>query len=188
MGVQTERDGAALEQIRKAVRNMRRRYILYYLNHNGGAARIDELVDRIAAWEHGTATGEVPGRKRDSVYSSLYQTHLPKLEQIGLVRYDADDKLVSITEVGERVSLRCAANGSPDRRYLGYIVGLDVLVLALFVLRQLGVVATRTFFGLSAVLIVGLSLVALWQLHVVRSWKRRYWRRGPDYILDVDES
>ncbi|WP_225334274.1 DUF7344 domain-containing protein [Halomicrobium urmianum] len=188
MGVQIELDGTGLEQIRKAVRNMRRRYILYYLHHSGGAARIDELVDRVATWEHGSAAGDVPGRKRDSVYSSLYQTHLPKLEQIGLVRYDDDDKTVSITEAGERVTLRCAANGAPDCKYLGLIVGLDVLVLALFALRQLGFLATQTFFGLSAALIAGLSLVALRQLHVVRSWKRRYWRRGPDYILDVDDN
>lgn len=177
-----------MEQVRKAVRNMRRRYILYYLNYNDGVATVDELVERIAAWESGSASEDVPSRKRESVYSSIYQTHLPKLEQIGLVRYDDSDKTVAITDVGERVSLRCAADSYPGRGFAGSILGLSGLVLALIVLRQWAFIPQSLFFELSTVLAVGLSLVAFWQFYVVRTWKRRYMRRGPDYILDLEDT
>lgn len=184
---QTENSGTILAQTREAVRNVRRRYVLYYLHQESGAATVDELVERIAVWENGAATDDVSGRKLESVYSSLYQTHLPKLEGIGLVRYDATDKMVSLTEVGERVSLQCAANGRPTRMTGMLFLGLNGLLLVLLLSMGSGFVANDLAVGLGVALVVCLTLVAVWQVHADRSWKRRYWQLGPDYIVEINE-
>jgi hypothetical protein len=183
----TEQETATAEKIQSALRNSRRRYVLYYLDHNGGVARLDELVDRVAAWESGVPAERVPPRKRESVYSSLYQTHLPKLEQIDLVSHDTGEGTVRTTETGERISIYCAPDTLVPPRVAGATISVLGLVLAVLVLGRLGTIPGPLVFDLSIVGGVGLLLVVAWQIYRETTWGRRYWQRGPDYIVDLDD-
>ncbi|WP_425604927.1 DUF7344 domain-containing protein [Halobellus marinus] len=40
---------------------------------------------------------------RNGFYVSLYQTHVPKLEGVGIVRSDSEEKTVSLTEQVENI-------------------------------------------------------------------------------------
>jgi hypothetical protein len=69
--------------------NDRRRATIDLLD---GEIRLRELADRIASVE---ADEENPDRKvRQSVYITLHQCHLPKLDDYGVIDYDADRKRV----------------------------------------------------------------------------------------------
>lgn len=173
-------------EIRDAVRNTRRRYVLYYVNQNGGVVNLNELVDRITTWEDGGPSDDVPTRRRKSVYSSLYQTHLPKLERIGLIRYDVAEKTVSITEAGKRVSLRCAADMDATQ-IPKLLLPISAVTVAILALGWMGIFSSRIFSYVVSIPFLGLLAVVLWQWFDLRALKRKFRLYGPDYVVEVDE-
>lgn len=84
-------------QIHDVLRNARRRLAITCLQDTEeGSLSLGELSERVAEMETGEAPA--PRDKRQSVYVSLQQTHLPKLEKLGIVEYDSDQKTVSLRE------------------------------------------------------------------------------------------
>jgi len=61
----------------------------------------------LAQWVAEAETGESPPPKniRNSVYNSLHQTHLPKLDELDVVDYDEDRKTVSLRPEARTVDL-----------------------------------------------------------------------------------
>jgi hypothetical protein len=55
---------------------------------------VRDLSEMVATLE--TGEDPPPRNKRQSVYVSLHQTHLPKLDELGIVVYDSDSKEVSL--------------------------------------------------------------------------------------------
>lgn len=74
--------------------NRRRRFIVWYLHAETGPVECCELARRIAAWENDATCEDVTPSQYQSVYNSLYQTHLPRLEAAGFVEYDGTKNLV----------------------------------------------------------------------------------------------
>ena len=75
----------------------RRRFVLYYLRQVDEPVDLTELAEEVAAWENECSVEELTTQQRKRVYVSLYQTHVPKLESVGLVDYDRDSGEVSLT-------------------------------------------------------------------------------------------
>ena len=73
----------------------RRRYVLQYLSRSGGTADFEELTLSVAAWENEAEPEEIDETDRKRVYVSLYQTHLPRLEDNGVVEFDQDAGVIS---------------------------------------------------------------------------------------------
>jgi len=73
--------------------NRRRRMVLQYLSEHNSSEPISRrtLVDHLA---------EQGGIQRDTANVSLYQQHLPTLADHGMVDYNSDRGLVSITDFG----------------------------------------------------------------------------------------
>jgi len=65
--------------------NTRRRMVLYYLREYGAPASVQEIAERIAALENEIPPEELSRQQRKRVYVSLYQTHLPKLNEAGII-------------------------------------------------------------------------------------------------------
>ncbi len=78
--------------------NPRRRFVLYYLREVESPVQLNDLARAIAAWENDTDESELTDQDRKRVYVSLYQTHIPKLTDVGLVEYDQDEGTVSLTD------------------------------------------------------------------------------------------
>lgn len=78
--------------------NPRRRFVLYYLREIDDTVELNELAKAIAAWENNTDESELTDQDRKRVYVSLYQTHIPKLTDVGLVEYDQDSGTVHLTD------------------------------------------------------------------------------------------
>ena len=91
-GAGPELDAAEIHDV---LRNDRRRLSLDCLREaEDGVMSVRELSERVATLEAGE--DPPPRNKRQSVYVSLHQTHLPKLEDLGIVVYDSDPKEVSL--------------------------------------------------------------------------------------------
>jgi DNA-binding transcriptional ArsR family regulator len=82
------------------LQNGRRRAVLECLRVDG-AASVTDLAERVAAEEGDTDPEGVPDQRRKSVYVSLYQNHLSRLDETGLVAYDCDDGTVTLGECAD---------------------------------------------------------------------------------------
>jgi len=92
----TTRETLEASQIHDILRNDRRRLAIKCLRENGGMLTVRDLSEDVATRETGEAPA--PRDKRRSVYVSLHQTHLPKLDDLGIVDYDTDSKEVRLRD------------------------------------------------------------------------------------------
>jgi hypothetical protein len=97
MGAQTEqRDDLDAGEIHDILRNDRRRLAIKCLREQEGTLSVRDLSEEVATRE--TGESPAPRDKRRSVYVSLHQTHLPKLDDLGIVEYDTDEKAVHLRD------------------------------------------------------------------------------------------
>lgn len=123
-------------KIYEILANRRRRETIRRLSTtaDGGPLSLRELSETIAERE----TGESPPPRtvRESVYNSLHQTHLPKLEDLGVVTYDRETHEVRLRERARDVNLYMEVvtdhglTWSEVYRAIG-VVGLTAVVAAL---------------------------------------------------------
>jgi len=74
----------------------RRRYVLYHLRETKDPIELTTLAEQVAAWENETSVEEITEQERKRVYVSLYQTHIPRLDEAGVVSYDKDTGMVML--------------------------------------------------------------------------------------------
>ncbi|MFB6136244.1 MAG: hypothetical protein ABEJ04_05755 [Halobacteriaceae archaeon] len=105
-----------LDAVFDVLAHPRRRYLLYALATDGEWT-LRELATKLAAWEEDVDEAEVTDHVRDRVYVSLYHSHVPKLVDEGMVRFDEDGERLSPAEHAEQVQAALAgAGGSLDDR------------------------------------------------------------------------
>ncbi|WP_327053223.1 DUF7344 domain-containing protein [Halomicrococcus gelatinilyticus] len=100
-----EGDGDALSRdvAFEILTNPRRRYAMAYLRSQDEPVPIGELAEAVAAWERDTSVELVSSKERKSVYTSLYQTHLPKMADAGVVDYDRHRGRVALADRAEEL-------------------------------------------------------------------------------------
>ncbi len=128
-------------EIFEVLSNGRRRQVLHYLKRQEDRQRIElrELVDHVAAWENDVSVDEVDADERKRVYTALRQSHLPKMDEAGVIEYDNMRGEVLLTDRAREAQLYLEYVPSEDipwsHCYLGVtgvcsalvgLVGLDV--------------------------------------------------------------
>ncbi|MBV0925473.1 hypothetical protein KTS45_14795 [Halomicroarcula limicola] len=86
------------------LQNERRRRVLAYIIHNDGPFEMRTIAEQVAAWEHDTTVRQLMSDERQRVYIALYQSHLPKLDDIGLIEYNQSRGVVEATALLDSVS------------------------------------------------------------------------------------
>lgn len=74
--------------VHQILSNPRRRETLARLKSGSGVITVSDLAEAVATAE--TGQEPAPRNVRESVYSSLHQTHLPMLHDLGIVCYDRE--------------------------------------------------------------------------------------------------
>nr|WP_303648663.1 hypothetical protein [Haloarchaeobius litoreus] len=117
--------------------NQRRRLVLKELRRNGGNSTLRELSESIAAEE----TGESPPPRniRDSVYASLHQTHLPKLDGLDIVEYDSNTKSVSLTDLADELVPYTTVMSTTGLPWYQHYLVLGLAAMATVIAADLGV-------------------------------------------------
>jgi DNA-binding transcriptional ArsR family regulator len=110
----------------------RRRYVLYYLREHGGPVKLTDLAEELAAWEHDTTVDELGPQARKRVYVSLYQTHVPKLEDAGLIQYDSDSGELLLAEESSAVNQYLGEDDDGRPWYWYYLTLTAGSLIALF--------------------------------------------------------
>lgn len=69
------------------LRNKRRRAVMFYLLFVKSEVSMRELSSQVSAWENGVDVENLSGSKRETTHISLYQTHLPTLNEHDIITY-----------------------------------------------------------------------------------------------------
>lgn len=143
--------------------NSRRRYVLYYLNQESGPIKLTDLAEHVAAWENETDVDSLGKKESKRVYVSLYQTHIPKLAEAGLVEYDKEEGRVSLAPEATEIYgyLRQPANGIPwEMIYpVEAILGGSLLALSVFNVWAFGAIPEQ-YLSFGIVLLFGVTAVS----------------------------
>lgn len=91
-----------LDDIFDLLRNQRRRGVLRYLHDEAdGTATLDELAEHIAAKENDIDISQLTSSQRKRVYIGLYQCHLPKMDELGVIAYDQNRGTIELQDVSQ---------------------------------------------------------------------------------------
>lgn len=85
------------DELFEVLSNRRRRYTVHALEETDGAAEIGDVAEQVAAWEYDVAVDEVSYEERKRVYTALQQSHLPMMDEAGIVEFNKDRGLVEPT-------------------------------------------------------------------------------------------
>jgi hypothetical protein len=162
----TEPSPERLDRIFAILQNHRRRLVLEYLREHDSTTQGD-LARHVAAVENDIAESAVTSTQRKRVYVSLYQAHLPKLDDFGAISFDQDRGTVERTpqtddllKYLDRFEAQPAASTlSQDSLGLGAVALLGSALLIVFV-GELGLLPSTLSLGAAVVLsLVGMSTV-----------------------------
>jgi hypothetical protein len=82
------------------LKNERRRRVLRYLLENGEASTTGELAEHVAALENSKEdVNAITSKERKAVYVGLYQCHLPKMDDYGVIEFNQARGRVELTEL-----------------------------------------------------------------------------------------
>jgi DNA-binding transcriptional ArsR family regulator len=152
------------DQTFETLSNPRRREALRYLRtrEDDNPVSIRDLAEQIAAWENDLPTVEVTYKQRKRVYTSLYQSHLPRLHRYGFIEYDADRGTIELTPQAEALDIYLEvvpAGYLPwSDVYLGTSMTVATLVVALYFV-PIPFVSSWYALAFSVVLFFAISLV-----------------------------
>lgn len=150
----TSPPGLSADEFFHALQEERRRHALRCLLDHEGPVDLDRLAEWVASREHGQ-DGDGPSAEAcQRTYLSLYQSHLPKLDGLGLVDYDQSNETVTSTETADHLAPYLGApvpgdehDAAPDEppaggRWSRALVGANALGIGLLTLAWLGPLAT----------------------------------------------
>lgn len=132
----SRQEGAELSQdaVFDILSNSRRRFLLSRLQQAQEPKRLMELADEIAAWENDTTVEALSDKESKRVYVSVYQTHVPKLEDAGLITYDSETGVIELSESAREVERYMPDSEEGSRPWARYYVGLAGVAAVLYAL------------------------------------------------------
>lgn len=145
-------------EIHEVLSNERRQLVIILLRDASDPMSARELSEQIAQEE----TGESPPPRniRQSAYVSLHQTHLPKLDDMGIVDYDEGSKTVTLKDAAEsQVSEYMETVPDDQLSWSEYFLGVAIIGLLLVIAADIGVpviasVQAATWASVTLILIV----------------------------------
>lgn len=168
------------------VADRRRRNAIHYLKQREEPVSVGELAEQLAAWENDKAIDDLTSQERKRVYISLYQSHLPTLDNAGVVEYREGEGTVTLSDSARRRRIYLEVVPRNDIPWNLYYVGLTLAGAVLIALAWLEVYPFVAVPDLAwaAVLLVMFGLSAFVQTYTSR--RRELGDAGPppDYLTD----
>ncbi|ELY87156.1 DUF7344 domain-containing protein [Natrinema altunense] len=159
------------------LKNRRRREVLAYLLDADETVTLGELAEQIAAWENDTEVNALSSDQRKRVYVALYQTHLPKMDDAGIVEYDQDRGLISLADNADLLMMYLDTDSHRQDRWDRWYAALSVVGAALLGAAALGapLLSTLPMLGLAGTVVVAFFCLSV--AHVV-------WNRSQERTVD----
>ncbi len=127
-----EPHGVSEEELFDVLGNTRRRNALHAIaTAEERTHELGDLSERVAAWENDVTVAEVDYAERKRVYTALQQSHLPRLDDAGLVEFDKDRGTVDATPALEDVEIYLDVVRGNEIPWSEYYLGLSAVSAAL---------------------------------------------------------
>jgi DNA-binding transcriptional ArsR family regulator len=140
--------------------NRRRRYALHYLMQvEGETVDLGDISTQVAAWENGIDPDDLGYRDRKAVHTSLYQYHVPKLDDAGIVEYDSQRGVVRPTGRDEAFDVYLETVAGRDIPWGVYFLLLSGALTALATGAWLGVPVLAALSGAEWGLVVSVAFL-----------------------------
>jgi DNA-binding transcriptional ArsR family regulator len=140
--------------------NTRRRCVIHFL-HEEPETTVRELSRHVAAWENDVELSAVSAKQRKRVYTGLHQTHLPRLEDHGIVEYDSNRGDVRAMERLSVFEPYFQPATEDSRPWYRYYVGLGVGTLALTAASIVGIPGIAAITPAMVAIVAGTMLLGL---------------------------
>jgi len=143
----------------------RRRYVISHLRSREGPVVLSDLSERLAAWENDIPVDELSDKQIKRIYVSLYQTHLPKLEDAGLIEYDKERSTLELRSEAEDLD-EYLPKSEDDSEGVGWqtvyatLAGIGLLVYLVLTLAPSAPVSMGQF---GALIMITFGIVAILQ-------------------------
>jgi hypothetical protein len=169
----------ARDDVYEVLSNRRRRFTLHYLRGNGAQAALGTLAEHVAAWENGIDVAAVGSAARKNVYTSLQQFHLPKMEELNLVRFDRRAGEVELTDAADDVDVYMEVVEGHDHPWSHYYLGVGGLsgTVSLGHALDLPVLAGMTDVGCAVFTVTAITAMAA--IHTYYTRGMRLGSEGP---------
>ncbi len=154
------------------LKNRRRREVLAYLLEAEETVTLGELAEQIAAWENDTEVAALSSDQRKRVYVALYQTHLPKMDDAGIVEYDQDRGLISLADNADLLMMYLDTDTHRQDRWDRWYAVCSICSVALIGAAVLGApfLSSLPMVGLAGVVVFGFFSLSM--VHVATNRKR----------------
>jgi hypothetical protein len=129
--VNASRGDISKSDIFQVLQNERRRYVLQYLRRNGGPVELGDLATQVAAWEYEVPMPDISKAQRKRVYTTLQQTHLPKMAEVGIVEYDSEAGTIGRTEHTAELTVYLEIVPGSEFPWREYYLSLGAISLAI---------------------------------------------------------
>ncbi|QHS18178.1 hypothetical protein GWK26_14005 [haloarchaeon 3A1-DGR] len=119
--------------------NRRRRRVIEHLSTaEDGQMTIRDLSEVIAAEENDVSRREVTYKQRKRVYTSLYQIHLPTLDDNGIVEYEKRSGVVELAPTAKDCTVYLESISDGQLSWREYWLGLAAVSAAFVTTATLG--------------------------------------------------
>lgn len=163
----TTEESPSLDLVFGILKNGRRRRVIKYLRDTDGEVTLSDLAEHIAAIENDTTPAQLTSSQRKRVYVGLYQCHLPKMDDAGVIEYNQARGLVERTEQATHFEQYLdRATPTSTRRWYRYYGGASALGLVPFALAVQLSVSSMVVTGLlvAVLAVIGACSVYHWQV------------------------
>ena len=164
-----ETERLSKDVIFELLKNRRRREVLAYLLEADETVTLGELAEQIAAWENDTSVNALNSDQRKRVYVALYQTHLPKMDDAGIVEYDQDRGLISLADNADLLRMYLDTESHRQDRWDRWYAGLSVAGVSLLGAALLEVPLLSAIPVIVLATAVVAAFLCLSALHVVQN-------------------
>jgi len=126
------------EDVFDVLSHRRRRFALHYLVQQG-ETDLGELSEYVAAWENDKDVAELSTSERKHAYSALQQTHLPRMDEVGVVEFDKDRGTIEPSESLAELDIYMDVVRGNEIPWSEYYIGLTGVGAALVAALWTGV-------------------------------------------------
>lgn len=131
---------------------------------------LSDLAEQVAAWEYEKERTELHSDERRRVYTAMQQTHLPTMDEAGIIEYE--DQTIELTEHAEDLDVYMDIVPGSSIPWGQYYLGLSAVSAALVASAWVNVYpASVPDLAWAALIVTAFSLSAAF--HVYRSRQMR---------------
>ncbi|MEF8771704.1 DUF7344 domain-containing protein [Halodesulfurarchaeum sp.] len=126
------------DELFQVLSNRRRRYAVHAIKQESGPAQIGDVAERVASWEYDVERAELSYDERKRIYTALQQSHLPKMDDAGIVSFDKERGVIEPEPALEDADVYIDIVQGREIPWSQYYLGLSLIALTLAFVLSLG--------------------------------------------------